>query len=270
MIDITNGQVRLRAWPKPRGKKATPAQQRVRDTFAIAQWLWNYLTPEQQRWLLHVTQNTPLLPRDILTALIFNRFANILLPDGRIAYPMPFRAETSAALDTITQTVGHILVRGANGWEGQEPSGGAGWQLLLDQSYIGTRTETELTGLEDFSEIRVFTTSWNTDGNFQRRARVAMAPTGPYLTGASDYLTFNDNEQGTTNDHLAWNGSSFPFPMSQYMTITQGIDTAPTIFQPNSNTLTSVIAGASGPISRLRLYAGGGLLSGGRIVALAR
>lgn len=117
MEDISGGKTRVRSWPRKRGKAKTAAEQDRQDKFAAAQLAARYISPQQMVDIINARAGTPLLPRDVVTSIQYNRLAMFVLPDGRRWYPMPAYNDVSECLDTISQTPGDLLIRGTNGWE---------------------------------------------------------------------------------------------------------------------------------------------------------
>lgn len=128
MIDTLDGQLRVRKWPRARGKTRTKAQRKQEEWFAQVQRAANYVAPNMMLQFHEATQGTPLLPRDILTHILSGRAMMFVLTDGRKLYPMIFRTEVEEALDAITQTNGQILFRDDDGWRGMDYNpNGRGW-----------------------------------------------------------------------------------------------------------------------------------------------
>lgn len=125
MIDTLKGDLRVRKWPRARGKTRTKAQRQQEEWFAQVQRAANYVAPNMMLQFHEATQGTPLLPRDILTHILSGRAMMFELPDGRKMYPMIFRESVNEALDALSQTDGTVLVRTAEGWVGL-PYGGGG------------------------------------------------------------------------------------------------------------------------------------------------
>ena len=92
MVDTVNGSLRVRQWPKPRGTPKSEVTRTNNKKFAQVQRAYNWLAPIQIQWLLEQAEGTPLMPRDILTAMLYNRLLNVELPSGRDLYPMPTRS----------------------------------------------------------------------------------------------------------------------------------------------------------------------------------
>lgn len=121
MLDIVNGKPRVRAWPRKRGSAGTPEQIETRQQFAAYQWAAKYISPQQMVDVMNGRAGTPILPRDALTAMWSGRLCAFILTNGKVMWPVVARTDTSTALDTITQTIGQLLIRGADGWEGFTP-----------------------------------------------------------------------------------------------------------------------------------------------------
>lgn len=126
MFDVTNGKVRARKWPRGRGKQSTPAQRENREAFGAAQRISRFIAPQMYKQIIEATDGTPLLPRDMITMMLYNRLAWFELPDGKRLIPMPYKTDVEIALDSITQTPGHTLIKTEKGWEGGEAAGGGG------------------------------------------------------------------------------------------------------------------------------------------------
>lgn len=79
----------------------------------------------------NATQGTPLLPRDIVTTLLYNRVAYFELPNGEKLYPMMIASKVSEALDALSQTPGDILIRTPAGWAAipYDPGTGGGEEI---------------------------------------------------------------------------------------------------------------------------------------------
>jgi len=135
-MDMVNGSIRVRAWPRKRGRSGTPKQQANRDKFASVQRASRYIAPQTYSQIVDATQGTPLLPRDIVTMIMYNRVAAFTLPDGRTLYPMAVRKDVSEALDSISQTEGDTLVRGPEGWIALPYGGGGGTAMRAACCYL--------------------------------------------------------------------------------------------------------------------------------------
>lgn len=131
MTDTVNGKVRARIWPRRRPSKPTKEQAEVRDKFAQAQRIARYVAPEMMAYIMKAVENSPLLPRDVLTMLAFNRWLMFTTEDGRSYWPMTARTDVSEALDVLGSTPGKVLRRGPQFWEAADPPESGGDYRLL-------------------------------------------------------------------------------------------------------------------------------------------
>lgn len=118
MQDIAYGQERVRAWPRSRGPAKTKAEKAAQDKFALIQRMAAYLAPGVLAYIHKAVGNSPLLPRDVVTMMLYNRWMAFDLEDGRTLWPMVAYNDVSEALDVLTKEVGDYLVRTAGGWRG--------------------------------------------------------------------------------------------------------------------------------------------------------
>lgn len=121
ILDTWRGKPRKRKWPKPQPwKRKTQAE--ALNKFAQAQRLFSYTTPEQQTVFRELSKNSPYLPRDYWTAMLYGRLAYWRDSEtGKVVYPMAAREEVSRSLDTISQTPGAMLYRTNNLWAEVSP-----------------------------------------------------------------------------------------------------------------------------------------------------
>ena len=117
MMDVSGGQERVRAWPKPRGKNVSPTTREQVEWFKQAQMAARYIAPQMMFDFIEMTKATPFLPRDILTMMLANRMFMYETHDGRTIYPMPVLRDVSESLDAIGAVEGYTLVRGPELWE---------------------------------------------------------------------------------------------------------------------------------------------------------
>jgi hypothetical protein len=117
MLDITHGEPRARAWPRPRGKGGTEEQKQQREWFRQASWAIKYMAPEMVKDVMVARQGKPLLPRDMLMMMLSGRLATLTLPSGKRLVPLVAQNDVSESLDFISAVPGMILVRGTDQWE---------------------------------------------------------------------------------------------------------------------------------------------------------
>lgn len=117
MVDAPRGGVRVRRWPKKRGKPKSEAQAKQVEWFRQASWWMKYLPAEfiQQAELL--SHGTPLLTRDILMMAMAGRLYSFNLPGGKRWHPMAFITDVSKSLDALGIAPGSVLTRGQDLWQ---------------------------------------------------------------------------------------------------------------------------------------------------------
>lgn len=127
---VRDGQEITAAWPKKRKKNLPSKTKDQMEWFRQAQLAGKYMAPQIMFNIMEAVKGTPLLPRDIVTMMLSGRLAAFAMEGGPVYYPRVAMNDVSTSLDTITQTVGWMLVRGPTGWEGQPvpsiPPGGGG------------------------------------------------------------------------------------------------------------------------------------------------
>lgn len=117
IVDTYRGKLRVRAWPRPKGKKWTPQERYWQDWFRQANILAKYAIPEEQIAAREATKNTPWLPRDLLLKAMRGRLWSIGLPDGRVLYSEAVYMDISQRLDVISQYDGSLIVRDQGLWK---------------------------------------------------------------------------------------------------------------------------------------------------------
>lgn len=117
MVDLVNGKIRVRKWPRPKGRRRTKAQRKLENDFALAQRASKYIAPQIAASAITETGSSPLLPRDLTTMWFYNRMYAFQTEDGKVIFPMPARNDVSASLDTLSQTSGDMLIRRDQFWE---------------------------------------------------------------------------------------------------------------------------------------------------------
>jgi hypothetical protein len=116
MQDVALGQERVRVWPRKRGRAKTKAQREANDKFRVAQMCCNYVAPQIYLWAHEARKGTPLLTRDLLNMMLYNRLLIFDLEDGRTLTPMTGITDVSASLDVLGKDVGSTLMRTPDGW----------------------------------------------------------------------------------------------------------------------------------------------------------
>lgn len=117
MQDVSQGAERTRAWPKKRKHKLPARTKDQNEWFRQAQWATKFWDPNLYIQAGQAVKGTPLLPRDIMTMIMANRFVALTGPDGRTYWPMTSIQDVSASLDVFSPSLGWTLRRGERFWE---------------------------------------------------------------------------------------------------------------------------------------------------------
>lgn len=117
MKDVSAGVERSRIWPSPRGKNLHPTTQRQNEKFAKIAQACKYWPAFLQAQYREAVKGTPLLPRDLMIQVMYNRFATLNLEDGRRIFPMTAVQDVSESFDVIAQLQGEMMARGEYFWQ---------------------------------------------------------------------------------------------------------------------------------------------------------
>jgi hypothetical protein len=133
MQDISQGQERVRVWPRKRGRPKSATTREQNRLFRDCQWAAKYWHPDNMKEIDGWRRGTPVLPRDIQTAMMMNRMFIIDMLDGRRLYPVTVVKDVSDALDAFGQVPGSLLVRGEELWTLVNPPPGDNFALVYDE-----------------------------------------------------------------------------------------------------------------------------------------
>ena len=115
-MDVVNGALRARKWPRKRNKPKTKEEEQRQRDFRAAQQATKYFQPQLYLDAINAVAGTPLLPRDIMTMQLYNRLCMFILPGGKEFWPMTALFDVSRALDILTAVPGSKLIRGPEYW----------------------------------------------------------------------------------------------------------------------------------------------------------
>ena len=87
MVDTYRGQIRIRAWPRKRGKPKSEAVRAQNAWFKGANKLAKVVEPLQQNLAIAMTKGTGLYPRDLLLRQMAGGTYTMLQPGGREIIP---------------------------------------------------------------------------------------------------------------------------------------------------------------------------------------
>lgn len=202
MIDVVNGKNRVRAWPSKRGKKKTAKQQQAVEKFTQIQRAAKYVEPLMMLDIMNAREGTPLLPRDVLTAMLSNRLVGFQTVQQKVLYPMAALIDVSNALDAISQTPGATLKRGQTYWEESPPSGNLGWTVVADQVITAPTAVWQSPDLTLYDEIMIVSLGLTSSAAGGRIFQMKDAITGQWLTAANAYTLFSAAGTITVQDSV--------------------------------------------------------------------
>lgn len=142
--DTSGGSQRVRRWPTTRPGTPGPLERENREKFRQVQKAANYVAPEQYKFLLQQTANSPLLPRDLFTMMMFSRLYVFQVPGLGDIWPVTARTDVSDALDVLGAVEGDTLVRGPQGWIAGAGAGGGGG--IGSIAFVRNETDNSATG----------------------------------------------------------------------------------------------------------------------------
>lgn len=121
MIDTVRGVIRVRRWPKKRGKPKSEKQRFWIDWFTQANLLAKYADPMSQARAIEFSKDSGLYPRDILLQAMRGRLYTWADETGWRWFSVAAIQDLSDTLDVLAQTVGSILVRAVDRWRAPDP-----------------------------------------------------------------------------------------------------------------------------------------------------
>jgi len=270
MVDMVNGKIRIRKWPRPRGKPKDPTVQANNELFAQGNKAWKYLSAVQQDTFRNAVEGSPLLPRDLQTAMTFDRLFLFEIEDGRVLYPVKLKREVSEALDTITQTVGQILQRTENGWEGISFSNAVLWNHVADYSITGGSAQLDFPWPTDAAYVRCIFNAIALSASNQRRLRVSQDGGATYIATSGFYQQMTNNASFTGQTHLNVHQDTVNNARTSVIEFEQWQSDKPfTQINYLSNTY-GYVTSLTGPVTNLRLFPSAGTLTSGTVQVYAR
>ncbi len=122
MIDTVRGVIRVRRWPKKRGKPKSELHKYWVDWFRQANFLAKYADAASHIRAIELTAHTGLYPRDIILSAMRGRLYSWADSSGWKWFPMAAIQDISDSLDVLAQTVGSVLVRAVDRWRAAGPA----------------------------------------------------------------------------------------------------------------------------------------------------
>lgn len=270
MIDTVHGKMRVRKWPRKRGKKRTPGELRTQKKFAAMQMATKYFAPRLFADLMGMVEGTPLLPRDIMTMMLSGRLFAFILDDGKVLWPMEARTDVSDALDAIANQPGQSLIRGENGWQAFEGGGSGGLSLLVDEPIVPEGGAWASPSLFGKDAIVIVVTGCTATTNAQRALQFSEDD-GDSWVDAIDSYAYLDVDGITAYSEAVFPHSSQAGAERGFIVIGLGLGDPETSFflVPLRNRL-YYVPGLNAPLTNLRIVNANsngisGAITGGRV-----
>jgi hypothetical protein len=134
MVDTVRGVLRVRKWPRKRGKPTNPTTLWWNDWFRQANFLAKYADAMSMRRAIEMTEGTPLYPRDVLLSAMRGRLYSWVDDTGWKWYPVAAQRDISESLDVLAQAIGSVLVRATDRW--RAPPAGVVGDVLTYQGAV--------------------------------------------------------------------------------------------------------------------------------------
>ena len=114
VVDTFRGQIRVRKWPRKRGKPTHPATIRQNTWFKEANQLAKRIWPDQMSLAMAMTKGTGLYPRDLILRQMSGGIYDLYMPDGRHYLPTSMPREAIMFQGAILNlTANQALTAGA-------------------------------------------------------------------------------------------------------------------------------------------------------------
>lgn len=273
MQDVSGGVERLRAWPSKRKKRRSSAERAREERFRGAQDATKFMAPEMYASAVEAVKGTPLLPRDILTSMLYGRLCIFVTNDGRTLYPMSNAIGTSEALDTLTQTPGQSIIRGPNGWIEYTPAteGANVWQVLADVTLSGSVANWTSATFAGFSEVQLLLITITAAANGNRALQVSQDGGATWLSAAASYVRIEAAGTTVNGDALNLHDTASAGARTAFAALTLAPTGPGTNVMLPARAAVAYISGLTGMVNRVRIInRPSGNLTGGRIIMLAR
>lgn len=225
MVDTCRGVLRVRKWPKKRGRPKSALQRWWNDWFVQANLLAKYADGMTQARAIALTKNSGLYPRDIMLRAMRGRLYWWVDQDGNRWYPMAGIQDISDTLDVLAQAVGSVLVRATDRW--RAPPAGVAGDLFTCQGVLnpptwetpappGTpaRCYVSKTAVQSIPNAAATTITWNTEyyddagihDNAVNPSRFTM-PAGAVRASAVFQIPFATHGGNWDQAHCTLNGA---------------------------------------------------------------
>ncbi len=107
VVDTYRGQIRVRSWPKKRGRPKSQAVRDQNEWFAGANRLAKHVDAAEQNLAIAMTLGTGLYPRDLLLRQMAGGMYEIINAEGRLIEPRRYFRETKVFQGAILELAAH-------------------------------------------------------------------------------------------------------------------------------------------------------------------
>lgn len=275
MQDTVNGSARTRVWPRKRGRGGTKAQKDNRDKFMNAQRATKYFAPGMYQHFMKQVEDSPLLPRDAMTMMLYNRLYAFILPSGKVLWPMPAYQDVSQSLDVISNEPGMTMFRGPDGWQAvmaPGPSAATRWTFLKDVPVVDDEQYLDIKDIGGFNEYWIIVRNVGSNSSNRRALHLSTDNGNSFFSTGSDYTYINPNGTEVSVTEIAMTTGNYSSPKSGIAMITGNYSgTYPMITVPAYEGKPNLFTGSIDPINAIRLLCNnGGTLVGGHVIVMGR
>jgi hypothetical protein len=215
------------------------------------------------------TRGTPMLPRDLMIALMYGRAFALEMPDGTEMWSMQSRNDVSRSLDVLGKTQGAFLTRGEKFWEAKSFSKIGAWTLDQDITISAPTAAVDIVIDPDLSELMIAAFNISASVNSVRALRFSTDHGASYWSGSGDYLFMRESGELSSFSDIGVHSTASTLSRSFYVTLPQLTEHSPLkpvepISRPG---FPAFFAASDNPVTNIRVFnRSGGNLTSGRIL----
>lgn len=240
-----------------------------------AQRATKYFAPRMYYFFMEQVKNSPLLPRDVMTMMLYNRLYAFDLTDGRTFWPMPALFDISDALDVISNIPGHQLVRGDKFWTstpGPGPGPASKWTIAYDLVITSYQEYADFTNLQPFNEFMIYLQGVTASANRRRQFQLSTDNGTTFYNSSGNYQHVNSNGDVTNTASVTMHQATGTAAKTCCARIScNNSPISKPIQVMNENIGMHQFLASTDPINAIRVgLSGPGGMTGGRILIMGR